>query len=372
MEKKTIKEKIINLNFILVFISIILMIIAFAINKSMVIRPILWVISIIILLINILYNNKYKFTTIIIIFISLFGGSIILDGILAVSFKRIPVFSYNIITSGDTKVYNAIGIRVWQCDKDDYNNLIVDPFYKNGYMCDMGNIDILDSNSFLNSVVSNYSDYKNKFIKIKGKISKKNGQNYIEMQPYETNSITVNGYVTFADNITLRILFKNNAKELDDYDIYDEIVVLGIIKNLEMDNNKYIVYMNDGKIVSNIDLNNFEISVTKSSTCNNEKKLLYSSETNDIYSYCLEQIIISYPDNNKYEIVNALSSNKLRIDDLLIDPIKKINNENDNSIIYKYHNYSILVCDQSSSKDIILGQENMDFKDVTCNVIETS
>ena len=367
MKKNTNTKKVIKLNFILILVSILFIIIAFIINKSTVIRPILWIISAILLSINIFYNNKPKVITIILFVVLLFGGSIILDGVLSITFKRIPVFSYNIITSGNTKVYNAIGIRVWQCDKDNYKDLIVDPFYKDGYMCDSDDIDVLDSNSFLNSIVSNYSEYKNKYIKIKGKISRKTGQNYIEMQPYEAKTITVNGYVTFADNITLRILLNNNFKELDDYDIYDEIVVLGIIKNLEMENNKYVVYMNESKIVSNIDLNEFEIAATKSAVCSNEKKLIYSNEVNDVYNYCLEEIIISYSDNNKYEMANALSSNKLKVNDLLINPIREINNEDDNSIIYKYNTYSVLVCDNSISKDIIIGPEDMNFKNITCN-----
>ena len=69
--------------------------------------------------------------------------------------------------------------------------------------------------------------------------NKKNGQNYIEMQPYETNSITVNGYVTFADNITLKIVFKDNTQELDYYDVYDEITIVGIIKNIEADKDRF-------------------------------------------------------------------------------------------------------------------------------------
>ena len=76
------------------------------------------------------------------------------------------------------------------------------------------------------------------------------------MQPYTTTDITVNGYVTFADNITLRILFKQSEPLLDQYDVYDEITVVGIIKNMEQSHNKYVVYMYDTKISSNINIEN--------------------------------------------------------------------------------------------------------------------
>lgn len=364
--KKNCKRNKSNYN-IYILISILIIIISFLIYKPLVLRPILIIIAI--LIFSYVVRKKYKLknsSTIITILILVFI-SIILDTIAVVTLNRIPIFAYNIITNKNVRVYNSIGIRVWQCDKDDYNNLIVDPFYKKGYMCDAENMEALEVNSFLNSVVENYKDYKNMYLKINGKISKKNGQNYIEMKPYESTDITVNGYVNFADNITLRIIFQENASELDDYDIYDEITIVGIIKNLEQENDKYIVYMYDSKVVSKIDLKEYTITATAEKKCSQEKTLIYSNETNDVYLYCLEDVIVSYKDN-KYEIATALSANKLNIDNLKDDPEDIEINEENQDTIYRFENYSVLFCNSETSKDIIIGNKNMKFSSVTCNI----
>lgn len=360
------KKNTTKLNKQVIIISIILMIIAFTLRTPLVLRPILWIVAIIILAIDIKATKKVKTSKLLLIIVALFLVSIILDGITVITLKRIPVFAYNIVNTEKTRVYNGIGIRVWQCDKNDFSNLIVDPFYKKGYMCDAEDIAAIDANSFLNSVVENYEDYKNTYIKIKGKISKKNGQNYIEMKPYETTNITLNGYVNFADNITLRILFQNNTDELDSYDVYDEITVVGIVKNLDKENEKYIIYMYDSKVVSNMNLNEYEITATSEKKCSKEKTMIYSNEANSISTYCLEEIIVSYGDGNKYELATALSANKITIENLKANPIEIKQNEETKDTLYRFDNYSILFCNPETSKEIIIGNKNMTFSSVTC------
>ncbi len=355
-----------DINYLSLIISIVIIILTMSVNEVSVIRPVMWLIALLLLTINIIRIFKLKPIAIIFVFILIFALSLVIDGLGALAFHHLPVFSYNITNVGNTKVYNSLGLRVWQCNKDK-KEYIFDLFNNNGYMCNAEDIDVIDSNSFLNSVVSNYTEYKNKYIKIKGKISKKTGQNYLEMQPYKTSDIKINGEVSFADNITLRILFNENSSELNNYDIYDEIIVVGLIKNLETLNNKYIIYMGEAKVVSNINLNNFEIGITSENPCT-EKRLVYSNLENDIYTYCLQDMFINYPDN-QYEIANALSSNKLQIEELYNNPLEVLYNETDNSLIYKASDYSILICDNTTSKDIIIGNKKLNFDSVTCNKI---
>ena len=306
------QNKTFNINIFVLIISIILIAISIYIKKAHFLRPILIVIAVILIALNIGISNKLKKSTTISFIIVLILLFLVIDGIIVIIFNKVPIFAYNIISTENTRVYNSIGVRVWQCNKNDFDNLIVDPFYKKGYMCDAEDIDAIDSNSFLNSIVTNYDQYRNMYVKIKGKISKKNGQNYIEMRPYENSDITVNGYVSFADNITLRVIFNNNESALDGYDIYDEIIIVGIIKNLENESNKYIVYMSDSKVVSNINLDEYILTATSEKKCTKTKQLIYTNDTSNVYSYCLEEIIVSYPDN-KYELSSALSSNKISI-----------------------------------------------------------
>ena len=360
------KEKTVNVNIFILLICALLPAISIFISKATVIRPILWISAIILLSISIKIRSKLSLIKTMILALVFFGVSIVADGIVVYTFKRIPVFSYNIVSNENSIVYTSIGMKVWQCDKKNPKELIVDPFYNNGYMCNPEDITSIDSNAFLNAVIENHSEYHNKYVKITGKISRKAGQNAIEMRPYSTKEITMNGYVEFADNITLRIIF-NNEKLLDDYDVYDEKTVVGVIKNIENNANKYIVYMYDSKVVSSINLNEYTITITSSKKCTTEPKQIFSNEKNNIYTYCIEDAVISYPEN-KYELPQALSSNKISIDDIYNGSEETEKSETDESIIYRFEEYSVLVCDQKLSKDIYIGKKNMKFSDVTCQL----
>lgn len=363
-KEKTNKQKF-NINWILILLCITLIVLAIFIKKPIFIRPIIWIISIIIFTFSIKKKNNLKNVQTIIILISIITVSFFLDGMLSITLKKIPVFSYNIISTKQTRIYNALGVRVWQCNKENYKDLIVDPFYKKGYMCNGEDIETIDSNSFLNSIVQNYNDYKNTYVKINGKISKKTGQNYIEMKPYKNSDITINGYVEFADNITLRIIFNETEKNLDNYDIYDEITIVGVIKNLETTSDKHIIYMYDSKVVSDINLNDYTITITPKETCNNNTNLIYSNDSYNVYTYCLEEIIVSYPDN-KYELATSLSSNKISIEELYEAPINSEDYDKDSRKMYTFDNYNVILCDQSISKDIFIGSTALTFNDVIC------
>lgn len=362
--KSQSKKKKNDINYVSLVLSIFIIILTMGVNEVSVIRPIMWILALILLTINIVRAFKFKPIHIIFIFLIVFVLSLVIDGLGALAFKHLPVFSYNITNVGNTKVYNSLGLRIWQCNKDK-KEYIFDLFNNNGYMCNAEDIDAIDSNSFLNSIVANYSEYKNNYIKIKGKISKKTGQNYLEMRPYKESDNKINGEVSFADNITLRILFKNNTAELNNYDIYDEIVIVGLIKNLETSYNKYVIYMDEAKVVSNLNLNDFNVGITPENTCT-EKRLVYSNLEHDIYTYCIQDMFINYPDN-QYELANALSSNKLKYEDLINNPLDVQTYEEKNYVISTFANYSILTC--SNSKDVIISNKKADFSTIECNKI---
>ncbi len=371
MAKKKIEiieeEKIINLNFISLIISILLVSAAILINKSTAIRPIMWLIGIILFAINLSRRNNWKKINTIFFILVVLVMSIISDGILVYSFKRIPVFTYNIVSKDNTIVYHSLGMRVWQCNKDNTDDLIVDAFYTKGYMCNAEDIEVIDSNTFFNSVVSNYSDYRNNYVKIRGKISKKSGLNYIEMQPYSTTSITLNGYVEFSDSITLRILFDEKTTSLEKYDLYDEITVIGVIKNLETSGNKHTIYMYESEVLSELNLTEYIITITSANKCIAEPTLLHSNEKSDIYTYCISEATITYPDN-VYELAHALSSNKITIEEIYAGSLSEEKNKENNNTIYHFDEYSVLVCDQNASKDIYIGPSNLSFNSVDCKV----
>ena len=287
--------------------------------------------------------------------------SVIIDGVIVYTFSRIPVFTYNITKKGNTIVYNSLGMRVWQCNENDYNNIKAKPFYEKGYMCNVNDIESIDINTFLNSVVQNHNVYKNNYVKIKGKISKKSGINSIEMKPYTTTENKVNGYVEFSDNITLKVVFKEDVN-IDSYDIYDEIEIIGIVKNMESSPSNHVIYISDCILVSSINLDQYELLVTKEKKCSKETSLIYSNIDYNVYRYCLSEIIVTYPDG-QYELSSALSSSKLAIESLLKNYNKEETND-DNSKIYRFDDYSILVC---NNKDLYIGHTKLKFTNIKCN-----
>ncbi len=354
-------------NFTFLIIGLVLFLIALLINKSSVIRLLLTLVGVGFVFYTFKRENRKINVLLIVLFIIC---SIFIDSIVSSTLVRIPIFAYNITTSGNTRVYKAIGYRIWQCDKNSTKNMKVDKFYTKGYSCDASDIETIDSNSFLNSVIENYDDYKDTYVKIKGKISKKNSRNSIEMQPYEQSNITLNGYVTFADNITLKILFYKDFDELDLYDIYDEIIVVGVVKTLEHNDDKFVIYLTESIMISASNFDKYEMIVNEQATCENgTKNILYSSDEYDLYAYCLEDVFVNYGEN-KYELSSALSSGKISIDELFAGPIESSNLE-DGSELYKFEKYSVLKCNKEKSKDIVIAPKTVDASLITCNPIVT-
>ncbi len=359
--KRKNKKKKIDYTSLLLAIAIIVII--YLINRLLFVRPILWVIAIVLFTIFIKQYIKMNKRVMLLNIVVLFFISIVLDGIIVTVFKRIPAFTYNVISSEKIKIYYSPGLRVWQCNENSYKDLIVSQFYNKGYVCDANDITSIDINSFLSSVVENYDDYGNKYVKINGKISKKNSRVSIEMRPYTESEIKVNGYVEFSNNIVLKILFEKPDDILDNYDVYDDITILGLVKNLDGTSGNYTIYMDNARILSTTNLTDFEITVTPESKCG-EKNLLVENDKQRLSSYCLSEIFVSYEDTTS-ELVDTISSNKLDISDLYTNSINKETDDNGNTM-YHMNNYNVLVCNEQTSKDIIIGKKNMKFNDVVC------
>ncbi len=354
-------------NFVLMVLGLVFVIVPLFINKLTVIRMLMSLIGI--LIITLFFKQK-DFKKNIIIYIVLLIVTVFIDSIIAANFIRIPIYTYNIVTIGNTRVYNSIGYRIWQCDINSTDNMKVDKFYTKGYICDARNIEQMDSNSFLNSVIENYDDYHNSYVKIRGKISGKNGRTSVEMQPYEQNNITINGYVSFADNITLKVLFKNAVSELDLYDIYDEITVIGIVKTLEHKDEKFTIFLSEAEMISDESFDKYEIIVNEENECNTDNNIIFSGEDKDIYTYCLDDITIKYSNNN-YELSAALSSSKITIESLFENEESQTTDEEGNTL-YTFKNYNIIECNKEKSKDIIIGPKSMKINSTTCSITEES
>lgn len=363
--KKKIPQEVKKRKITATIIAIIIFIITFLINQGTVLRILLSLIAIGILTTAICYREKKLREFIPLIVIAILLLNIIVDTIVSYTFKRIPVYSYNIVTNGNNKVYNAVGIRVWQCDKNSNKNLKVTPFYERGFTCNPEDMDSIDANSFLQSVEKNYDDYKNNYLKIKGKISKISGTNIVELQAYENAEITVNGYVEFFENITLRVIL-DSKDYLNTFDVYDDITLVGIIKNIDKTDNKTVVYMYEGKVVSDINLEEYDITVSSIKNCDIAPELIFSDGFDYIYSYCVNDVIISYNEENKYELSAALSAGKITLNQLLNDTTKKEDNEI--GTLYTSKNYNIVKCNNG----YIIGDSKLSLNEKTCSLISNN
>lgn len=343
----------------LVIVGILLFIIALLINRFTIVRLLLTIVGIILVTWYFSKDKKFNFLMMIILIV----GSIGIDSVFSSNMVRIPIYAYNVTTNGDVKVYNGIGFRIWQCNKNDYKNLKLDKFYTKGYNCDVSNIETIDSNVFLNSVIENYVDYENTYVKIKGKISKKNSRNSIEMQPYEQNSITINGYVSFADNITLKILFYKDFEELDLYDIYDEITVVGIVKTLEHHDDSFVIYLTESLMIDNTDFNKYELLINEQSTCDGNRNIIYTTDKYNVYTYCLQDIFVDY-NGNKYELSSALSSSKITIESLFKEKDGVL--DANNNTTYLYDKYTIYKCNPNISRDLIIAPKGVNKEELIC------
>lgn len=365
---KTKKKEQFELDYKSFFMGLILALIALAINDFTPVRIIIMILAVILITMSLVVKNKiilkhprHIFT----IFLVILFASFFADAIAVKMIGRVPIYTISIINTEKARVYNSFGYRVWQCDKNNYEDLIIDLFNSKGYYCDAEDIEEIDINSFLNSVVENYDDYHNQFVKIRGKISLKNGRNNIEMEPYTESEITVNGYVNFADNITLRVLFNNNEPKLDNYDVYDEILVVGKIKNLETDGSRYIIYMSDSKILSSESYSTYTITANKEYTCTPQSPYIEMSNYN-VYTYCLEPDINVSFNGKIYELSSALSSGKVTIKDIL-SKTSTVENDNNGNQIYRYKNYNIIKCNEEKSKDIIITSNDIKSDRVYCS-----
>ncbi len=353
-----------NLKWILIFIGVFLLLVSMVINYVTYLRIILNIIGIIILVIATVIQSEIKPKFVVLYFFLYLVIAILLDTVVVINFNRLPVYSYNIITSSESRVLNALGYRVWDCKG---KSLKVDRFYKLGYYCDASEMEAIDVNAFLAEAVENFDEYKNEYFKISGKISSKDGSSYIEMQPYKSSEITINGYVNFADNITLRALFNSTDEKIANYEVYDSITLIGRVWHKKEENNKYVIYMEDTKIVEEETKDDYEIIASGGQTCDNQKKLLYSGADYNLYIKCLNNIIVKYDEKNIYELSSLLSSGKIKIESLLEKAREEKTQESDGSKLYLYDDFRILKCSESAGSDIIIGKD-VDFSNTICGV----
>lgn len=335
---------------IFILIGLILTLAPFFINNYNIYRLLGVLIGLIFLEIGFIIDKADKAWRIVILPILFIITAYLLDFGVTHLFNTIPIFSQKLVSSKDVIVYNSLLYREYSCG----DKIIIDNFYEKEYPCSSEVLEEMDVTGFLNNVLENYNNYKDKFVKINGKISKLNGTYNLEMQAYTLTDESINGYVLFSDNITLEVNF-NSVKDLTKYKVYDNITVIGRIDELIKKGNNYIVRMYDTVVLESDLYETFELSVVENKKCENDKTKYAETDEGIYYTSCLSNIYIKYDEENVYDLSYALLDKKMLFSNLIKNAKEK--EELNGNTLYDLDTFKILKC--KDNKEFIIGNKKL-------------
>ena len=254
------------------------------------------------------------------------------------------------------KTYNSFFYRVYDCN----NNLNLDYGYRNSYVCNNELLDTISINKFLQDPKDSFNEYKNKFVRIHGKISRISGNESIELAAYTKSEEVLNGYVNFNLDYTLNI---KTTDDLSKYRIYDYIDVIGRVDLLK-DNTITLI---DTKLISSDIYNDYSFEIVN----NNELKLSNLIKEKGYYYYGINSLNVKYDQDNIYELSYVLQDEKLTFDDLVDDmDFKIISNKDEEEVakVYNLEKFNVIEC--SNNKKIVANKNNKVNSDICELVIE--
>lgn len=336
----------------LYLVGILLIILSYILDFLGIGRLIILILGLFLIDIQVTKNYPHKIIFLLILPIILLVATYGIDLLLVAQFKRIPVFSYEIKSSDTMQTYNSIFYRVYACDKKN----VIDYGYQKNYACSPALLDTLDVNAFVSESIS---EYRHKFVKLSGKISKISGVNILELSPYKIDSEnTLNGYVVFNTEYTIRI---NTEQDLSNFRIYDDITVIGLVNNLTP-NTTTINLVNPIIIPSNI-YDEYTLEVIE----NNENTLVNYVDKDNIFLLGLDNIYFHYDENHIYELNYLITDKRVTIKDLIKDiDSEEVKNEEEivYGKLYKLDKYKVLICE---NKKTIISNNNQKINDTLCN-----
>ena len=340
---------------ITMFLGLILIIVGFVINKE-ILRPILVLLGIISLTISnaIERNNKKVFIPLFAIIFFLL--MVALDYLVVGAFKKTPIFSYSIVSTNKSTVYNAIGYRVWVCHNT--KDFKVDPLYKLGYYCSNKDITAESINNILPKIVDNFDLYKDAYMKINGKVSKIVSDKEFYMQVYDE----IDNTLTFNNAYILDINFNYANEALKNYKELDDVTIVGKIDSFDGNMVKVI----DSNFLTRTDNNNtdqYTFDVNSNIYCEYDKDMWFMNGNIAIYRSCINSLDVKLNDK-LYDLSFAIKNNMMTLDELKDAAEGFLTNSKDASKIYIYNNFRMLECENT---DIIIGKESLSFDNGYCN-----
>lgn len=312
---------------ILMIIGIIISFIPFLFDSYSVFKILCSLLGIIIITTSFLINKKEVVLKAIFIPIILLGILFGCDYLLVKVFNRLPLFSLEIISSEKVKAYNGFLYRVYDCN----GNRIIDNNYNLKYSCDWDDLNSIDSKVLLSKEQKDLYNYINKFVKVKGKISKIIGEDKVVLSLYEDSS-ELNGYVHFEEN---KQIIVEGLKLTEKYYIYDIVQVIGTVKKIEYSSDKITINLYEGIIQKSDIYDDYEVIV------NNNKIYDLTKVANNFFLDGIEGIYYRYDENNIYDLIYLLNDKRESLENLINEDDKV---EYDDSIVYQNDSYNIIKC----------------------------
>ena len=316
----------------LLIIGLLFIIIPYIYDYYNIIRLISILIGIIFITISLVFFKNKNIYIIIITPIILLTLTYTIDILLYIRFNQIPIYIYEIKSNDKISTYNSLFYRIYNCN----NELILDYNYEKKYSCESTDLEEIDINTFLINPISSYKEYKNKFIKLSGKISKISGREILELNAYNKVDGALNGYVDF--NKDYKVVIDLN-EDLSKYRIYDYVTVIGRVDSYK----DGTITLNDAYTIASEIYDEYTYEII-----NNDNKELINIVDN-YYFYGIKAININYK-NDIYELSYLINDDKIDIDKII---------ENNNAIIYndeekvkiatgyELEKYNVLVCETS-------------------------
>ena len=320
-------------------IGLTLMIVPFIINKYSIFRVISLVIGVILIEVCFCLKKKRNIFLVILIPVLLFTMSYGVDVLLAFKLKYVPIYSYVIKSSDKMKTYNSFFYRVYDCN----NNLNLDYGYRSSYVCNNELLDIISINKFLQDPKDSFNEYKNKFVRIHGKISRISGNESIELAAYTKSEEVLNGYVNFNLDYTLNV--KSN-EILSSYRIYDYIDVIGRVDSYK-DNTIYLI---DTVLIPSDIYDSYSFEIIN----NSEEKLTNLVKEKDYYYYGISSLNIKYDQDNIYELNYLLTDGRITLSDYYKNKEYEVIKDNEEVMIAKkYILDKFVIVECSNGKNIV-------------------
>ena len=348
---------IVKKRFCSLIIGIILLVVSLLLDKYNLLRAILCILSIILFTYSnqLERQNKRIFIPIFIIVFSFFVIS--LDYLNVTLFKKAPILTFSIVKSDYGKVYNALGYRVWTCKDDTFK---VDPLYKLGYYCQKETMTSESINNVLSTIISNFDDYKDSYVKITGRVTKVVDDSKFYMQTFKE----IDNLINFDENSKLYVQFNYGNSNVLGLQPNSIVTVIGKI-NQKIGNDIYMIdsTFNSEAITSGDVLFGAEENIY----CEYEKDLWFQTSDNIFYRSCIQDLNITIA-NNQYNLQNAIRNNLITLQEIKDEALGYQTQNKDKSTLYKFKDFNLLVCDPSNSRDVIIGRTTMDFSDGYCGV----